>query len=266
MSHRSLMIAFFTMLFGIPGAGQVGSQSLKITYLYDNTTISDHMKPDWGFSCLVEEYGKDVLFDAGANPDILRANIAALHVDVSRISAVVFSHEHRDHTGGVEALGNRPGLPVFFPAAFGKATRAAFLRQGFLLMPVSTATEVLPGFATSDELGAQIREEALVAEIPEGLVVIAGCAHPGIIPMLKQIAASRKRPLHMVLGGFHLLQTPADEVRRIVAEFKALGVDYVGPTHCTGDAAIRLFQTAYGSHFITGGVGTVVRAPMQSSR
>ncbi len=253
-------------LIGMCGAGQVSAPSLTITYLYDNTTVTGGTKPDWGFSCLIQGNGKTVLFDTGANPDILRANIAALHLDPSLIQAVVFSHEHADHTGGIEAIGKRPGLPAFFPATFGEAVRAAFTKQGFNLVPVSKATAVLPGFATSDEMGTQIHEEALVGEVSDGLVVVVGCAHPGIIPMLTQISASRKRPIYMVLGGFHLLQTPTEEVKRIVGEFKALNIAYAGPTHCTGDEAIRLFRAAYGAHFISGGVGTVVRAPVTEER
>jgi 7,8-dihydropterin-6-yl-methyl-4-(beta-D-ribofuranosyl)aminobenzene 5'-phosphate synthase len=253
-------------LLGARGTGQAPSPHLTITYLYDNTAVSGGTKPDWGFSCLIQGNGQNVLFDTGANPEILRTNLAALHIDTARIGAVVFSHEHGDHTGGVQALGKQNGLPAFFPSAFGEATRAAFLRQGFRLMPVSQATAVLPGFTTSDEMGVQIREQALVAEIPEGLVVIVGCAHPGIVPMLKQISTARKRPIHMVIGGFHLLQTPADEVKRIIGEFKAMNIAYAGPTHCTGDETIKLFRESYGTHFISGGVGTVVRAPAAAVR
>ena len=93
-----------------------------------------------------------------------------------------------------------------------------------------------------------------------GSVVIVG-AHPGIVAMLKRIAETTRRPVHMVVGGFHLLQTPPDDVRKIIAEFKTLGVAWVGPTHCTGDEAKRLFREAYGDHFVAGGVGTVVDLP-----
>lgn len=252
------------LLFGIYGAGQAPHQSLTITYLYDNTTVASGTKADWGFSCLIQGNGNDLLFDTGANPDILRSNLAALRVDVSRIKALVFSHEHGDHTHGVAALGQRSGLPTFFPASFSASTQAAFASQGFRLIPVSKATEVFPGFAASAELGTQIHEEALVADTPDGLVIVVGCAHPGIITMLKQISASRKRPVYMVVGGFHLLETSTDEVKRIVSEFKSMGIAYAGPTHCTGDEAIKLFRAAYGTHFVSGGVGTVVRAPMGS--
>ncbi len=241
-------------------------QSLTITYLYDNTSVMPGMKADWGFACLVQGNGKNILFDTGANAGVLRTNMALLHVDAAGLDALVFSHEHGDHTRGLEALGQRPGLMTFFPASFGEATRAAFTKQGLQLTPVSRATEIFPGFATSDEMGTQIHEEALVADTQQGLVVIVGCAHPGIVSMLKQISTSRSRPVHMVIGGFHLLQTPAEELKRIVGEFKEMKVAYVGATHCTGEQAIRLFQEAYGEHYIKGGVGTVVRAPIVGSR
>ena len=114
MKRCGLLMVVWRVLLGAHGAGQVSSQSLTITYLYDNTAISDGTKPDWGFSCLIQGSGNTLLFDTGAKADIPRANIAALHVDASRINAVVFSHEHADHTGGVEALGKRAGLPTFF--------------------------------------------------------------------------------------------------------------------------------------------------------
>jgi 7,8-dihydropterin-6-yl-methyl-4-(beta-D-ribofuranosyl)aminobenzene 5'-phosphate synthase len=266
MKRCSLFIMMCFLLSGMHGAGQIAVPSVTITYLYDNTTASAGTKSDWGFSCLVQGSGHTLLFDTGADPGILRANMAALHVDASRIQAVVFSHEHSDHTGGVAALGERKGMPAYFPASFGEAARAAFARLGLRLVPVTKTTEVFPGFFTSEEFGTQIREEALIVETPSGLVVVVGCAHPGIIPMLRQITASRKRPIYMALGGFHLLETPAEEVKRIVGEFKALGVSYVGPTHCTGDGAIQLFRAAYGANFIPGGVGTVIRAPVAAAR
>jgi glyoxylase-like metal-dependent hydrolase (beta-lactamase superfamily II) len=108
---RILNILMLTCLLLTPVVrpGQVPSRSLTITVLYDNVAATAGTEADWGFSCFVEMGGGSVLFDTGANPEVLRANINALQVDLSRINAVVFSHEHKDHTGGIEALGARPG-------------------------------------------------------------------------------------------------------------------------------------------------------------
>ena len=61
-----------------------------------------------------------------------------------------------------------------------------------------------------------IKDEALIVDAPDGLVVVVGCSHPEIVTMLRQIKTSTGRPIHTVLGGFHLLETPADEVTRMV--------------------------------------------------
>lgn len=247
---------------GTPDEAAAAAGAVTITYLYDNTTSAPGTKSDWGFACLVESNGRRVLFDTGANPEVLQANLAALRVDLGRLDAVVFSHDHGDHTAGVAALGARPGLPAFFPSTFSERTRAAFAAQQLKLVPVDAPTEVVPGMMTGGRIGTAIPEHALVADSPEGLVVVVGCAHPGIAEMLRGIATGRGRPVHAVIGGFHLLQTPPERVAQIVSEIRAMGVAGVGATHCTGDAAIERFRQAYGSRFIEGGVGRVVRLPM----
>jgi 7,8-dihydropterin-6-yl-methyl-4-(beta-D-ribofuranosyl)aminobenzene 5'-phosphate synthase len=233
---------------------------IRVTYLYDNTAVAPGVQADWGFACLVEGRGRRVLFDTGAKPDVLRHNADALGVDLGRLDAVVLSHDHGDHVNGFPALGRRPGLPVFHAQGFSARVVEALRDAGVALVPVAKSTEVLPGFRTSDEFGTSIKEEALLVDTPDGLVVVVGCSHPGIVPMLTQVKASTGRPIHTVIGGFHLLQTPADEVKRIVSAFQELGVSRVGPTHCTGPEAIRLFKEAYGDRYVPGGVGTVVTA------
>lgn len=235
-----------------------GSPGVTITYLYDNTAAAPGVTADWGFACLVAGHGARVLFDTGAKPGVLAHNAQTLRVDLGRLDAVVLSHDHGDHTAGLPALGARPGLRLFYARGFSPEVVARLGSSGAVLVPVLKSTEVVPGIRTSDEFGTAIKEEALLIDTPDGLVVVVGCSHPGIVPMLQQIRAASGRPIHAVIGGFHLLQTPAADVRRMVAAFKDLGVVRVGPTHCTGPDAIRQFREAYGSRFIEGGVGRVV--------
>ena len=235
---------------------------VTVTYLYDNTTAAPGTKADWGFACLVETNGRRVLFDTGTQPEVLRANLAVLKIDIAKLDALVFSHDHSDHTAGVSVLGPRPGLPTFFPASFSEATRAVFTKQQLKAVPVTVPADVVPGVTTSGQFGTAIPEEALVVDTAQGLVVIFGCAHPGVVEMLRGISRARNRPFYLVLGGFHLLQTPADQVAQIVADFKAMQVAYAGPTHCTGEAATKAFREAYGTHFVEGGAGRVIRAPI----
>jgi 7,8-dihydropterin-6-yl-methyl-4-(beta-D-ribofuranosyl)aminobenzene 5'-phosphate synthase len=231
---------------------------LRITYLYDNTEAVPGVQADWGFACIVERPGVRVLFDTGTKPDVLTHNAAALRVDLGQLDAVVLSHDHGDHTAGFPALGPRPGLPVFYAEGFNPAVVDRLKISGAKRVAVSKSVDVGPGVRTSDEFGGAIKEDALLLDTADGVIVIVGCSHPGIVPMLQQVKASTGRPLYAVIGGFHLLETPLNEVARMVAAFRELGVGRVGPTHCTGPDAIRLFKDAYGDHHIAGGVGTVV--------
>jgi 7,8-dihydropterin-6-yl-methyl-4-(beta-D-ribofuranosyl)aminobenzene 5'-phosphate synthase len=242
-------------------------ETVRITVLYDNTTVSADVAPDWGFACLVERGGTTALFDTGAKPDILRKNLAALRVDQSRIEALVISHDHSDHVLGIPVLETRPGMPVYFPqrAFFFPIESMAIDRLGMVRTPVVGPVGILPGFTVSEALSGPAWEDALSVDTPDGLVVIVGCAHPGIVRMLQNIRASTGRDIRAVVGGFHLLQTPADEVRRIIAEFRAMGVDAVCATHCTGEEAIRLFREAYGDFFIPGGAGKVLELPLPAA-
>jgi 7,8-dihydropterin-6-yl-methyl-4-(beta-D-ribofuranosyl)aminobenzene 5'-phosphate synthase len=235
-----------------------GGPGVTITYLYDNTAAAPGVTADWGFACLVDGHGARVLFDTGAKPGVLAHNARILRVDLGRLDAVVLSHDHGDHTAGLPALGARPGLRLFYARGFSPEVVAMLGSSGAALVPVLKSTEIVPGIRTSDEFGAAIKEEALLIDTPDGLVVVVGCSHPGIVPMLQQIRQTSGRPIHAVIGGFHLLQTPAADVTRMVGAFRELGVARVGPTHCTGPDAIRQFREAYGRGFIEGGVGRVV--------
>ena len=81
---------------------------MKLTILYDNEAWNKNLKSDWGFSCLIETPGKNILFDTGASGKILLSNMRKLSIDPSIVDAVFISHRHWDHTGGISALGVGP--------------------------------------------------------------------------------------------------------------------------------------------------------------
>ncbi len=79
------------------------TEGLKLTIVYDNTTTDPQLKPDWGFAAVVEYGGHTLLFDTGANGSILLDNMRQLGVDVGSIEAIILSHQHDDHSGGLRA-------------------------------------------------------------------------------------------------------------------------------------------------------------------
>jgi 7,8-dihydropterin-6-yl-methyl-4-(beta-D-ribofuranosyl)aminobenzene 5'-phosphate synthase len=231
---------------------------LKITTLYDNYPKVEGLETAWGFACLVEFDDTVVMFDTGGDPAVLAHNLDALKVDLSPVQALVLSHDHGDHTGGLsEALRRRPGLKVYVCRSFSQHTKNLISDGGGELSLVSEPVEIAPGFWSTGELGGAIPEQSLVVLTPAGSVVITGCAHPGIVNIVRRAKELAPGGVELVLGGFHLGGAPEATVKRIIDQLKELGVHRLSPSHCTGDAAIAQFRRAFGEDYIPGGVGTV---------
>mgnify|MGYP001087097812 CR=1 FL=1 len=228
---------------------------MKITIVYDNRTLDPNLTSGWGFSCLVDD---DLLFDTGGDGRTLLSNMAKMGIDPAGIRTVVLSHAHGDHTGGLGGLlatGIRPTVYVLpsFPARF-----KADVRSLTTLVEVQEPVEIRPGVHTTGKVGRGLVEQALTVETEEGLVVITGCAHPGVVEMARRAKESAGGEVRLVLGGFHLGGVSRRRVERIVADFRRLGVQQVAPCHCTGDRAIGIFAEKYGEDFIRVGVGMVL--------
>jgi len=107
-------------------------------------------------------------------------------------------------------------------------------------------------------MGRSIPEQALVIRTGQGLVIITGCAHPGIVAIVEQAQEMFAEPIHLVLGGFHLGSKNIAEIDAIRRDFRRLGVAQVAPCHCTGERAISMFAAEYGDNFIQTGVGKLI--------
>ena len=231
---------------------------MKFTTVYDNRPLYPHLISKWGFACLV---GDDLLFDTGGDGRTLLSNMEKMEIDPAAIETVVLSHAHGDHTGGLGALlgtGVRPTVyvPRSFPASFKADVRAITT-----LVEVRGPVEIRPGVHTTGEVGSRLVEQALAVETEEGLVVITGCAHPGVVEMVRRARQVVGGMVALVLGGFHLGGASKRQVERIIADFRDLGVQKVAPCHCTGDRAIEIFAEEYGEDFVRVGVGCVITIP-----
>jgi 7,8-dihydropterin-6-yl-methyl-4-(beta-D-ribofuranosyl)aminobenzene 5'-phosphate synthase len=238
-------------------ASTEGVDTVTFTVVYDNNAYDPALQTAWGFACLVETGEATVLFDTGGDGPTLLSNMTRLGIDPHSIDAVVLSHIHGDHTGGLAGLldaGARPVVyvPATFPASFKDGVRA---RTG--LMEVVESLEILPGVYTTGEVGSGIVEQALVVETGDGLVVVTGCAHPGVVEMVRRAKEAVEGEVALVMGGFHLGGASRSQIENIIAEFRRLGVQRVAPCHCTGDLAREMFAGAFGADFFSAGVGWV---------
>ena len=86
---------------------------MTVHILYDNQTVRSSLESGWGFSCLVD--GK-ILFDTGEAGPAMVKNLKEMEISPEEIEAVIVSHPHWDHTGGLKSLLDlRPGCPSICP-------------------------------------------------------------------------------------------------------------------------------------------------------
>lgn len=210
--------------------------NIIITIIYDNSEFDPKFKTGFGFSCIVKLGKKNILFDTGGDSPTLLSNMKIAGIKPKQIDVVFLSHEHGDHTGGLSGfLEKNPDVTIYKPTAFSKPTK------------------LLENVYTTGALGTWIKEQSLIIDANKGLVVITGCAHPGIVNIVKKAKEFMNKKIYLVLGGFHLGNAAA-----VIKEFKALGVEKVAPCHCTGDLAIGQFKEEYKENYIRIGVGKVI--------
>ncbi|HPQ67564.1 MAG TPA: MBL fold metallo-hydrolase [bacterium] len=232
-------------------------EKLSITILYDNNPGQAGLATDWGFSCLIRADERVLLFDTGGDGTLLLANMKKLGVDPAQVKTVMLSHHHRDHVGGLDDfLARQADADVYYPATMGEGFAERIRRTGARPVAVTASTMIAPGLYTTGVMGAEIPEQALVVDTPTGSVVVAGCAHSGIVTMVEKARTIVPGPVRLALGGFHLFRMNEAQQRKIAVDLQAAGVQKIAPCHCSGDKARDVFKLVFGDNYLAVGVGS----------
>jgi 7,8-dihydropterin-6-yl-methyl-4-(beta-D-ribofuranosyl)aminobenzene 5'-phosphate synthase len=203
-----------------PGLRDLGEvDEVSILPLVERLTVDGRgLIGEPGLSYLVRAGGTRLLFDSGLsggrNRSALAHNADALGVDLGDLDAVVISHLHVDHVGGVRAMRRRTfafsaepleprGVPAHVPTEM-RHPRAE-------VIPTTAPRTVAPGVAVLPPLPRMlywlgyVTEQALVVNVRGfGLVLISGCGHPPIERMLGVTEQVLDVPIRAVIGGLHL--------------------------------------------------------------
>ena len=244
------------------------------------------LKAEHGLAFWVETKYGTVLFDTGQTADVLSHNMSVLNLDAKDIDVVAFSHAHYDHTGGLEAiLSKNPDLAIMANAdifrprySFRKGEykqiglqvdREEFSKRVKIQLS-SAPAEIFPNLWTTGEITKRTEPEgrsashfirdgeewrpdlyqddmSLVLKTQDGLIVICGCCHAGLLNTLSHVKNNFKGPIIAVLGGTHLVTADGKLMRHVI---NVLDERYPNVrfflNHCTGESAIKAMANAFG--------------------
>lgn len=191
---------------------------MNLKIVYDNEAMPGFGR-GWGFSCLVELEDEKILFDTGWDGKILLTNLEEFGIKPKDIDRMVLSHAHWDHIGGLPHIQN-PEINIYVPSSFSEHLKRE-MDSRFNLHEIKGPQKIRDKVWTTGELENTIEEQSLVLEAEKGLIVIAGCSHPGVHKILS--SASEFGELYGIVGGLHGFD-----------DYEVLkSLDLIAATHCT---------------------------------
>jgi 7,8-dihydropterin-6-yl-methyl-4-(beta-D-ribofuranosyl)aminobenzene 5'-phosphate synthase len=271
---------------------------MRITTLVENTVNNPNLLAEHGLSILLETEDETILFDTGQGHAPLH-NAASMGIDLSKIDKIILSHGHSDHTGGLgDALKASGGAYIYgHPGIFGEKyskrkceqrsigipyTRKCLQLRGAKLHLSRTPIQISDDIQTTGEIrrqnqfetihdrlcvmrdGALVKDDllddlSLIVAGSEGVAVIFGCGHSGVINTLTQVRRMiGDVPISLVIGGIHLIDATEDRIERTAHELEKFNIGKLALCHCTGMLAmIRLYE-AFGDKMLFNHVGAQI--------
>ncbi len=261
----------------------------RVTVLADNSVQDFGSLAEHGLAFCLEMCGRRLLFDTGQGL-VLSHNAGWLGVPLEHVEAIVLSHGHFDHSGGLPwVLRRAPNVKMYLhPAAVqpkfarlddgtsrdigmpppAKSALSALSEHHDTVTWTSHPTEVFDGVFVTGEIprrtdyedtggpfycdgecqqaDALPDDQAIFFESKLGTVVLLGCSHAGVINTLQHIhELTDGRAIHTVIGGMHLVRASRSRMDQTIEELRRLGVQRIGPAHCTGAAATAVLWNAF---------------------
>ncbi len=254
---------------------------MKISILTDNHSGS-HTPAEHGLSYLIEHDDKKLLFDTGQSDMFLR-NAAAMNLSLTDINTVILSHGHFDHGDGLFNLSG--GRLLCHPGCFVKRYRKrdnsyiglkntkdeieskfrlestfvpykiteSIIFMGEIPRLTNFESRTTPFIFEDGKPDFVADDSAIVLILTEGLFVVTGCGHAGVVNILEYaMKITGIKCLSGIMGGFHLKYDDL-QTRETIRYLKKLKVRYIFPSHCTDMPALSAFYQNFGTSLIKTG-------------
>jgi 7,8-dihydropterin-6-yl-methyl-4-(beta-D-ribofuranosyl)aminobenzene 5'-phosphate synthase len=175
-------------------------------------------------------------------------------------------------------LSGAPAKPIGIPPAAARAVQCAEggalwvngpmeIREGIFLtgpIPRKTGYEDTSTEFVDDQSGSRLDtipdDQALYLNVAQGVILVLGCAHSGVVNTLDHVAElTEGRRIHAVIGGMHLLRASEERLQATAEALRRHGVSFLAPCHCTGEQAISFLSTAFPREFIRCAGGSTFR-------
>ncbi len=260
------------------------SCDVNITVIINNTTLRDDLITEHGLSLWIEYDDKKILFDTGQSNAVI-SNSIKLGIDLASTDAIVLSHGHYDHTGGIYNtldIAKKATIylhPLAIEAKFSqKASGVKYIGMPdavkqviesrhviwtatpVILFPCMMITGQVPRLNNYEDVGGAffidencqrpddlLDDQTLFVESLKGLIVILGCAHSGIVNILDYISnLTGCKKVYALIGGMHLLNASQTRINNTIETLNKYEVQKVIPLHCTGQKAVEVLKKVFG--------------------
>ncbi len=262
---------------------------ISMTILADDTVTRSMLLAEHGFSVYLTIDGQNILFDAGQGM-VLKHNARLLKIKLSKIDTIVMSHGHYDHANGIKKLLNNRHIKIYaHPLALDQhykktdenqfkaigidwisntvlqskvewelSSEPQYISENIVLsgqIPRTMKFEEIQepfycknnGLLVKDEI---LDDQALFIRTPEGLIILTGCAHSGLVnTILHARTVMNEDRIVAVIGGTHLIHSDIMRLQATAEHLERLKVEKLFAAHCTGFAAACYLQEQLESRF-----------------